>query len=129
MTDMQTTPSNDWQLEQITYAGGTNAGPRASVQLFRPDETVTAEGDGTGLVDAVCQAIAEATGVEARVVAFRAYSVGPGSEALAEVELDVEVPRRRVAVRASSTDVVEASARAFLAAINQYESKKSRSRS
>ena len=65
--------------------------------------------------------------MEARVVAFRAYSVGPGSEALAEVELDVEVPRRRVAVRASSTDVIEASARAFLAAINQHESKKMKS--
>ncbi len=118
-----TTVSQDWQLDQINYAGGTSAGPRASVQLSRPDESVTAEGAGTGLVDAVCQAISEATGVQARVVAFRAYSVGPGSEALAEVELDVELPRRRAAVRASSTDVIEASARAFLAAINQHLSK------
>jgi LeuA allosteric (dimerisation) domain len=124
VSEPTTTPSHDWQLDQITYAGGTQEGPRASVQLSRPEDTVSAEGAGKGLVDAVCQAISQATGVEARVVAFRAYSIGPGSEALGEVELDVEVPRRRVAVRASSTDIVEASARAFLAAINQYESKK-----
>ena len=83
-----------------------------------------AEGSGTGLIDAVCHSISEATGVEARVVAFRAYSVGPGSEAVGEVELEVELPRRRVAVRASSTDVVEAAGLALVAALNQYNAKR-----
>jgi hypothetical protein len=81
---------------------------------------VHAEGSGNGLIDAVCHSISQATGVPARVVAFRAYSVDPGSEAVGEVELEVEMPGRRVAVRASSTDVVEAAGRAFLAAINKH---------
>jgi hypothetical protein len=113
-----------WQLDSITYSGGTKDGPRADVTLIRGDQHEQAEGSGTGLVDAVCQSIAQAAGLEARVIAFRAYSVGPGSEAVGEVELEVELPgRRRVAVRASSTDVVEAAGLAFVAALNQYSAK------
>jgi hypothetical protein len=113
-----------WQLDAITYSGGTQDGPRADVRLTRADRQVQAEGSGTGLVDAVCHSISQAAGVEARVVAFRAYSVGPGSEAVGEVELEVELPGRRVAVRASSTDVVEAAGLAFVAALNQYNAKR-----
>ena len=114
-----TEPSTSWQFDTITYAGGSQDGPRARVQLTREGKQVHAEGSGNGPVDAVCDSISLATGV-ARVVAFRAYSVGPGSEAVGEVELEVEMPGRRVAVTASSTDVVEAAGRAFLAAINQH---------
>src|SRR5436190_17291524 len=120
-----TEPSTGWQLDDITYSGGTQDGPRANVKLSRAEEQVHAEGSGTGLIDAVCHSISQATGVEARVVAFRAYSVGPGSEAVGEVELEVELPgRHRVAVRASSTDVVEAAGLAFVAALNQYAAKR-----
>jgi len=115
-------PSTRWEFDTITYAGGSLDGPRASVQLSRQGKHVHAEGSGNGLIDAVCNSISQATGVAARVVAFRAYSVGPGSEAVGEVELEVEMPGRRVAVTASSTDVVEAVGRAFLAAINQHGS-------
>src|SRR5579859_3683641 len=119
-----TRPSAGWQLDDITYAGGTQDGPRATVKLSRAEERVRAEGSGTGLIDAVCHSISQATGVEARVVAFRAYSVGPGSEAVGEVELEVELPGRRVAVRASSADVVEAAGLALVAALNQYNAKR-----
>ncbi|MFI7064741.1 alpha-isopropylmalate synthase regulatory domain-containing protein [Kribbella sp. NPDC050124] len=112
--------STGWRLDAITYSGGTQDGPRATVKLFKSGEPVQAEGSGTGLIDAVCSSISQATGVEARVVAFRAYSVGPGSAAVGEVELEVELPRRRLAVRASSTDVVEAAGLALIAALNQY---------
>ena len=119
-----TEPSISWQLDDITYSGGTQDGPRADVKLTRADQQVQAEGSGTGLIDAVCHSISQAVGVDARVVAFRAYSVGPGSAAVGEVELDVELPGRRVAVRASSTDVVEAAGLAFVAALNQYSAKR-----
>jgi hypothetical protein len=113
-----------WQLETITYSGGTKDGPQTSVQLSRAGERVHADGSGSGLIDAVCHAISRATGVAERVVAFRAYSVGPGSEAVGEVELEVELSGHRVAVRASSTDIVEAAGLALVAALNQHEAKR-----
>lgn len=119
-----TEPITGWQLDTITYSGGTHDGPHTSVQLSRAGKRVRADGSGSGLIDAVCHAISHATGVAARVAAFRAYSVGPGSEAVGEVELEVELSGRRVAVRASSTDVVEAAGLALVAAINQHDSKR-----
>ena len=119
-----TEPITGWQLDTITYSGGTHDGPHTSVQLSRAGEPVHADASGSGLIDAVCHSISRATGVAARVVAFRAYSVGPGSEAVGEVELEVELSGRRVAVRASSTDVVEAAGLALVAAINQHDSKR-----
>jgi hypothetical protein len=119
-----TEPFTGWQLDTIIYSGGTQDGPRTSVHLSRAGEQVHAEGSGSGLIDAVCHSISRATGVAARVVAFRAYSVGPGSEAVGEVELEVELPGRRVAVRASSTDVVEAAGLALVAALNQHDAKR-----
>src|SRR5262249_43506025 len=119
-----TKPSTGWQLGDITYSGGTQDGPRASAKLSRPGDQVHAGGSGPGPSDAVWHSISQATGVEARVVAFRAYSVGPGSEAVGEVELEVELPGRRIAVRASSTDVVEAAGLALVAALNQYNAKR-----
>jgi hypothetical protein len=110
-------PSTGWQLDDITYSGGTQDGPRAKVKLSRAEEQVHAEGSGTGLIDAVCHSISQATGVAAR-------AVGPGSEAVGEVELEVELPGRRVAVRASSTDVVQAAGLALVAALNQYNAKR-----
>jgi hypothetical protein len=119
MSEAAPTPSPDWYLDWVAYAGGSEVGPKATVHLSHADESVEAEGAGSGLIDAACRAVSEATGVDGRVVAFRAYSVGPGSEAVGEVELDVEIGRRRINVRASSRDVVEACARAYLSAINQ----------
>ena len=120
-----TEPITGWRLDTITYSGGTKDGPRTSVQLSRAGEQVQADGSGSGLIDAVCHAISRATGVAARVVAFRAYSVGPGSEAVGEVELEVELlAGRRVTVRASSTDVVEAAGLALVAALNRHDAKR-----
>jgi hypothetical protein len=119
-----TEPITGWQLDTITYSGGTQDGPCTSVQLSRAGERVHADGSGSGLIDAACHAISRATGVAARVVAFRAYSVGPGSEAVGEVELEVELSGRRVAVRASSTDIVEAAGLALVAALNQHDAKR-----
>jgi hypothetical protein len=119
-----TEPFTGWKLDAITYSGGTQDGPRADVKLTRADQQVQAQGSGTGLIDAVCDSISQAVSMEARVVAFRAHSVGPGSEAVGEVELEVELPGRRVAVQASSTDVVEAAGLALVAAINQYNAKR-----
>src|SRR5262249_50971997 len=113
-----TEPSTGWQLDGITYSGGTRDGPRANVQLSRAEEQVHAEGSGTGLIDAVCHSISQATGVAARVVAFRAYSVGPGSEAVGEGALEEGLPWRGVAVRSAATGVVEAAGLGLVAGLN-----------
>jgi 2-isopropylmalate synthase len=77
------------------------------------------------MIDAACGAIQRATGVAARLESFTVSSVTGGIDALGDVTIvlvtgdDLEVPLRRATGRGVSTDVVEASARAYLSAVNR----------
>ena len=106
-------------LESLQVAGGTHLSPTATVRLRRGDEVVQESAMGDGMIDAACGAIQRACGVEARLVTFTVSSVTGGSDALGDVVVQLEVAGRRVTGRGVSVDVVEASARAWLAAINR----------
>lgn len=108
-----------WSFAWLAVAGGTEVTPRATVRLNRGGETVEADGSGDGMIDAACSAVAKAAGVDASLIAFQVAAVTPGSDAVGDVGVQVEVGGQRVNARGVSTDVVEASARAFLHAINK----------
>jgi 2-isopropylmalate synthase len=100
--------------------GGTHLQPRATVRLRKGNEEVIEESAmGDGLIDAAMGAIQRAAGVEGRLVSFHVSSVTGGTDALGDVVVQVDVDGRRVTGRGVATDVVEASARAFLAAVNR----------
>jgi len=89
------------------------------VVLSRSGEKREATAEGDGMIDAACKAIAQATGVDAHLVGFNVSSVTPGIDALGDVVVQVEHEGARVSGRGLSTDVVEASARAYLDAVNR----------
>ena len=99
--------------------GGTVLSPSATVRLRRGDEVIEESALGDGMIDAACGAIQRAAGVEARLVSFHVSSVTGGSDALGDVVVQLDVEGLRVTGRGVATDVVEASARAYLAAINR----------
>jgi 2-isopropylmalate synthase len=80
---------------------------------------VTESAIGDGMVDAAFGAIMRATGVDAKLSSFNIAAVTEGSEALGDVTVQVEIEGDRYTGRGISTDIVEASARAFLNAINR----------
>jgi 2-isopropylmalate synthase len=106
-------------LESVVVGGGTHLQPRATVHLRKGDETVEESAIGDGLIDAAMGAIARAAGVEARLASFHVSAVTGGTDALGDVVVQVDVDGRRVTGRGVATDVVEASARAYLAAVNR----------
>lgn len=106
-------------LEDLQMSGGTHRSPEARVRLRRGDEVIEESATGDGMIDAACGAIQRASGVEARLVTFTVSSVTGGSDALGDVVVQLDVDGRRVTGRGVSVDVVEASARAWLAAINR----------
>jgi 2-isopropylmalate synthase len=106
-------------LESVVVGGGTHLEPRATVHLRRGEEVIEESAMGDGLIDAAMGAIQRAAGVEARLVSFNVSSVTGGSDALGDVVVQLDVEGRRVTGRGVATDVVEASARAYLAAINR----------
>jgi 2-isopropylmalate synthase len=106
-------------LESLQMGGGTHLSPTASVRLRRGEEIIEESAMGDGMIDAACGAIQRAAGVEATLITFNVSSVTGGSDALGDVVVQLEIDGRRVTGRGVATDVVEASARAYLAAINR----------
>ena len=67
----------------------------------------------------MCRAISQVTGTSARLERYEIRAVTSGTQALGEVMVQLESEGRRVAGRAASTDVIEASAKAFLDGLNR----------
>ena len=109
-----------FEMVDIELRGGTVGPSSARVVLSREEEIVEATSDGDGMIDAACQAIKAATSIDGRLVDFNVSSVTGGVDALGDVIIQFEsADGVRVSGRGVSTDVVEASARAFLNAINK----------
>jgi 2-isopropylmalate synthase len=106
-------------LDSLQVGGGTHLSPTASVRLRRAEQIIEESAMGDGMIDAACGAIQRAAGVEARLITFNVSSVTGGSDALGDVVVQLDIDGRRVTGRGVATDVVEASARAYLAAINR----------
>jgi len=108
-----------YQLVSIECRGGTNETPTATVVLDLDGEKLEATAHGDGMVEAACTAIRQATGIDGRLTDYSVSSVTGGVDALADVALRFEYDGTAMPGRGLSTDVVEASARAFLNAINR----------
>jgi 2-isopropylmalate synthase len=106
-------------LAMVQTTSGTVKPATATVQLTREGRTYAAASLGEGPVEAACSAIDMITGHPGRVVNFELRAVGEGRDADGEVSLRVELEGRSFTGRAVSADIVEASARAYLSAVNK----------
>jgi 2-isopropylmalate synthase len=108
-----------YQLEYLHIYSGTAAIPTATVRLRVQDGVREGAAIGDGPVDAVCKAISGVTGTAAKLARYEIRAVTSGTEALGEVTMHVEDEGRKVLGRGASTDVIEASARAYIDALNK----------
>ncbi|MGH2687173.1 MAG: 2-isopropylmalate synthase [Actinomycetota bacterium] len=111
--------SEVFRLESMQVAGGTHLSPTATVRVRRDGRVVEESALGDGMIDAAWGAIQRAVGVQARLEHFGVSSVTGGSDALGDVVVQLEVDGRVFTGRGISADVVEASARAFISAVNR----------
>ncbi len=129
-------PTEYWKLDALQVGCGTGM-PTATVKLTGPDgETHTAAEVGTGPVDAVYKAVQELVHVPCTLLEYTVQSVTEGIDALGEVSVRVsphdedaatdklnpqyEHSRARVFHgHGAHTDIIVASAKAYLAAINR----------
>ena len=83
------------------------------------DEVLQESGWGDGPVDAAYKAIDLITKIPCRLTEYRLQALTAGKDALGEVVVAVEVNGLKVVGKGNSTDVIEASARAYLSALNR----------
>jgi 2-isopropylmalate synthase len=109
-----------WTLEAVTCNAGTATIPSAVVCLWHHEGRIeTTASTGHGPVDAVFKAIEAITGVEVELRDYRVRSVTVGEDAQGEAHVEANYNGRNLTGRAVSTDIIEASALAFLQVINR----------
>jgi 2-isopropylmalate synthase len=132
-------PATVWQLNHIQVSCGDHSIPTATVSLTGPDgEEYRDAALGSGPVDAVYQAINRIVGVKNRLTEFSINAVTEGIDAVAETTVRIQPlnggniedqyrvnPQtnrpflRTFSGHGASTDIVVASARAYLSALNK----------
>ncbi len=115
-----------WSLDYLHVTSGNHTVPTATVRLKKLADKKTPEllqdaGIGDGPVDAALKAIDRLTHTRGRLLEYSLRAVSAGKDALGEVTVKVNFgDGSLVPGKGASTDVIEASARAYLNAVNQY---------
>jgi 2-isopropylmalate synthase len=108
------------RLESYQVTAGNQSLPMAVVRLALAEGGMRQEAaSGDGPVDAIYAALNRAAGFDGQLLEYWSKAVGTGGDALVEVTVLVQSGSRVASGRAASTDVIEASARAYLTAVNK----------
>ncbi|HSF85080.1 MAG TPA: 2-isopropylmalate synthase [Acidimicrobiia bacterium] len=106
-------------LLHIRVSGGDETTPIAVVTVQKGDEELEYSADGDGMVNAAFVALQDAFTLPATLVDYRVSPLTSGADAMAEVNVIIQAGAETYSGRGVSTDVVEGSARAFVAALNK----------
>jgi 2-isopropylmalate synthase len=108
-------------LTYLNINSGTNSIPTATVSINNHDKIYSDSATGDGAVDAIFNAVNRALGIETRVESYQVRSVTAGRDAMGEVIVRLRYDDKSFVGRGVSTDVIEASAKSYINAINQLE--------
>jgi len=109
-----------WTLSGVQVTTGSNTIPTATVTLIdSAGDKLQDASVGDGPVDAIYSAIQRLTGVRVGLTDYRIRAITKGKEALGEVQIELDHNGKKIRGRGVSTDILEASALAYLAGINR----------
>jgi 2-isopropylmalate synthase len=111
-------------LENLSVTCGTFVTPTATVELRIGEEIAKSASMGDGPVDAVFKAIAELTQTKARVLRYQVNAITSGMDAQGEVAVTLEEDGMRVIGQGAHTDIVVASGKAYVHALNKLDQRR-----
>jgi len=112
-----------WKLVTMNQASGMGERPHARVVLLQADAEVISEAQGDGPVDATFKAIESIARSGADLLLYSVNAVTTGTESQGEVTVRLAKGGRIVNGVGADTDIVVASAKAYISALNKLESK------
>ena len=113
--------AEQWVLDLVQVSAGDHTSPTATVRIIGPDGIAHEDAAiGSGPVDAIYQVINRVMGVQNELTEFSVKSVTEGIDAQGEVTIRIEAEGGSYTGRAADTDILVASARAYLHALNRY---------
>jgi len=116
-----------YHLDHIEVSCGDHSLPTATVRLIGPDgQSVADAALGTGPVDAVYKAINRLVGIPNKLTEFTVKSVTEGIDAIGEVLIRIESDGITYTGRGADMDIIVASAKAYMNALNRLLAAKKR---
>lgn len=112
--------SSMYVLDGMQVTTGTGATPTATVRLRKGKQVLRDAACGDGPVDAVTNTINRLTGCRGRIVDFSLQAITVGQDAMGEASVSVSFGSEILNGKAASTDIIEASAKAYLSCVNRY---------
>lgn len=92
--------------------------PSASVKIRKGAEVLKSSAIGSGPIDALYSAIAVITKIDVKLLEYNISSVSRGKEALGKVKITIEYEGEKYIAKAADTDILKASALAYINAVN-----------
>ena len=108
-----------YKLKNIQSTAGNQVIATATVVLEKEGESMRDSAIGDGPVDSALKAIDRITGIEGKLVEYTVHSVTGGRDAVGEVFMKVDFGKASFIGKAASLDIVDASARAYVDAVNK----------
>ena len=99
---------------------GNRVTPGATVTLKHKNRNIIANSTGDGPVDACYKAVEKIVNLKPKLLDYNLNAVTSGKDAMGEVAVRMRIEKLIVNGRGSSTDVIEASLKAYLNAVNKY---------
>ena len=106
-------------LKDLHTESGTNRVPTSTLELTIDGHVSKHTGTGDGPVDAVYRTIAAMTQTKSRLLTYTVKAITGGTDAQGEVSVRLQEGERTVSGHGSDTDIIVASARAYLNALNK----------
>jgi 2-isopropylmalate synthase len=111
---------NLYTLSSVKVTSGNDSTPTATVNIDNPEGSSIIESSvGTGPVDAVYKAIDKVVQVDNELLEYRVEAVTEGIDAIGDVSIRISKDNTIYVGRGSDTDIIVASAKAYMNAINR----------
>jgi 2-isopropylmalate synthase len=115
-----------YRLEDLNIISGNKITPKAAIGLAKGAKLLKKSSFGDGPVDACYKAIDAITGLKCKLLDYSLKSITGGKDALGEVSVRIKSNKYEVSGRGTSTDIIEASAKAYVNAVNKLVFSRSR---
>ncbi|MBE2978742.1 2-isopropylmalate synthase [Priestia megaterium] len=115
--DMTHYSDHFYELMDLQVISNTNF-PSASVKIKKGDQILKSSAVGSGPIDALYSAITEISDLDVKLIEYNISSVSRGKEALGKVKIQVEYKGEKYIAKATDTDIMKASAFAYINAVN-----------
>jgi 2-isopropylmalate synthase len=119
LTEGKNEVKDTYVLEYLNISSGTGTIPTATLRLKKGDKVFQEAACGDGPVDATTKAVDKITGLNPKLEDYSLRAISSGKDALGEVSVRVDYEGLKILGRGTSTDIIEASAKAYLAAVNR----------